>query len=86
MIDSFIIDHWASVHGTQVLPPRFKFAVVSSHKDALTRQLMEAILIRKGGKLNKRIEYNSNEIIKMEYTNDRDKLIHCEKEIGRAHV
>ena len=64
--DSFIIEHWQSTHGTEIDPPRFKFDVISTHRDCLSRQLREAILIRERGRLNRKKEYSNNELIKME--------------------
>ena len=64
--DSFMLEHWALNHGLDLTPPQFKFSVLSSHKDALSRQLMEAIIIKEQGKLNKKQEYSSNKIIRME--------------------
>ena len=64
--DSFILEHWQTTHGTEIDPPRFKFDVISTHRDCLSRQLREAILIRERGRLNRKKEYSNNELIKME--------------------
>ena len=42
---------------TEVSLPPFKFRTLSSHNDALSRQLMEAIMIREKGNLNKKSEH-----------------------------
>ena len=49
-------------------PTVFKFKVLSSHKDPLSRQIREAVTIREQGNLNKRNEYSLNELIKLECT------------------
>ena len=64
--DSFIVEHWAQTHGTQAMPPTFSYSIVSQHSDALSRQIKEALLIKEQGKLNKKLEYSSNELIRTE--------------------
>ena len=64
--ESFMICHWMEQHSTQTTPPQFKFSVISSHKDALSRQLSEAIHIRSQGNLNKRNEFSINELVRLE--------------------
>ena len=64
--DSFMLAHWMDKHGTEMIPPDFKFKIHSSHKDPLSRQLREAIFIRQVGNLNRRDEYAFNEVIRME--------------------
>ena len=41
-------------------PPKFKFSLISSFKDALTRQISEAVRIERGGVeiLNSKSEFN----------------------------
>ena len=46
--DSHMIKHWADSHGELKEPPQFKFKVVASFKDALTRQVSEAVRIELG--------------------------------------
>ena len=43
--DSFIVDPWMEKHYLDTSPPRFKFVVLSAHKDPLSRQLNEVIMI-----------------------------------------
>ena len=64
--ESFIVSHWMEQHGTLTTPPQFKFEIISSHRDALSRQLCEAILIRKEGNLNRRNEFSLNELVRLE--------------------
>ena len=58
--DSHMIKHWVNDHADMPEPPKFQFKVVSSFKDALTRQVSEAVRIelRGGGVLNSKSEYN----------------------------
>ena len=50
--ESFIIRHWMREHSTETVEPEFKFTIVSAHKDALSRQIKEAVLIKDIGNLN----------------------------------
>ena len=73
--NSFIIDHWMQQHGSDPEPPVFKFEVISKHNDALSRQLGEALQIRKQGNLNRKQEFSINELIRVQsskYTWDED--------------
>ena len=49
----------------ETVRPQFKFEVLTSYKDALRRQLAEGLYILEKGDLNKRCEYNSNEICRL---------------------
>ena len=53
-------------HYLQTEAPKFKFEVLSLHKDALSRQLCEALHIRTQGNLNRKSEFAVNEIIRMQ--------------------
>ena len=64
--ESFIINHWMTTHSLDTSPPEFKFRVMSKHKDPLSRQISEAVLIRTRGKLNKKCEFATNELVRME--------------------
>ena len=64
--ESFIIEHWMQRHGLSPTPPEFTFKVIGAHKGPLSRQLEEAIFIRTEGNLNKRNEFTTNELIRME--------------------
>ena len=64
--ESFIVDHWMTKHGSEPTPPVFKFEVISKHKDALSRQLNEALHIRNQGNLNKKQEFSFNELIRLQ--------------------
>ena len=66
--ESFGVLHWMLHHPLSPVPPSIKFKRVSSHKDALSRQLKEALLILREGTLNKRDEFSNNEVVRMETT------------------
>ena len=63
--ESFWLEHWLESHGTEVVHPQFKFEVLASYKDPLRRQLAEGIFILDRGELNRRQEFNNNEICRM---------------------
>ena len=67
--DSFIIRHWVQDHHLDAEEPKFKFEVVKTFKDALSRQLLEAVLIKKEGNLNAKQEFRSNELIRVQTSN-----------------
>ena len=64
--DSFMVQHWMECHSVDTIPPKFKFRIISQHKEALTRQIREAVCIREMGSLNKKNEFALNELIRME--------------------
>ena len=64
--DSFMIKHWLQEHPLDTSMPSFKFEVLSVHKDALSRQLKEAVVIRKEGNLNSKLEFTHNELIRVQ--------------------
>ena len=66
--ESFVIRHWMTGHGNMTQAPKFKFRIVSCHKDALSRQIKEAVLIRHKGNLNMKNEFGNNEIIRVAAT------------------
>ena len=58
--DSHQIKHWLSSHEELLTPPSFKFKIVRTFQDPLTRQLSEAVRIdlRGDGILNSKAEYS----------------------------
>ena len=58
--DSHMIKHWLTDHSELETPPKFKIKVIGSFRDALSRQLSEAVRIdlRGGGVLNSKTEYS----------------------------
>ena len=65
-LDSFMLEHWMTTHGLNMTPPKFQFKSRASYKDSMTRQLAEALLIEEEGSLNKRFEYGSNHLCRLE--------------------
>ena len=63
--ESFMLNHWMECHSLSPVPPAFTFKIVSKHKDALSRQIKEAVLIKSRGNMNKKCEFASNEIIRL---------------------
>ena len=61
-----MVNHWMNCHGMSTAPPEFKFRLVNVHKEALSRQLDEAVHIRSIGNLNKKNEFAINELIRLE--------------------
>ena len=64
-LESFVIRHWMSRHLTDTSAPEFKFTISSCHRDALSHQIMEALLIKEQGNLNMRQEFGTNEVIRV---------------------
>ena len=52
--------HWVLDHPELDAPPRFKFKIISSFSDPLTRQILEAVRIEQSGDLllNSKSEFN----------------------------
>ena len=73
-------------HGMSIQLSKFRFKIIGIHQEALSRQLDEAINIRIIGNLNKRNEYATNELVRMEsskYSWEADKLLRDEKRSER---
>ena len=62
---SFQVIHWVEKHEDDIECPAFKFKMVGQYKDALTRQISEAILISEKGGLNKKCEFRVNELCRL---------------------
>jgi hypothetical protein len=58
--DSHMVKHWILEHGELENPPDFRFKIVGSFKDALSRQVCEAVRIESRGEgiLNSKAEFN----------------------------
>ena len=58
--DSHMVKHWLTSHSDLQEPPMFRFRVIRSFKDAMTRQISEAVRIelRGEGVLNSKSEYS----------------------------
>ena len=64
--ESFIISHWMLEHSLDSVAPTFKFKTIGVYKDAMSRQLSEAIQILDQGTCNRKSEFSNNELIRME--------------------
>ena len=62
---SFQLQHWMECHGTSPYPPKFKFEVLNSFKDPLSRQLCEALEIIRTGNLNRKGEFKINDLCRL---------------------
>ena len=74
---SVFVEHWMEHHGLDTICPEFKFEIVSTYPDPLRRQLSEALNIQDRGTMNRKLEYNKNEICRLEATmktKDQEKL------------
>ena len=69
-VDNFITKHWATKHDQLVKRPRVSFKVLKHYKDALTRQVSEAILIESLANLNSRAEWGRNKITRLRIDDD----------------
>ena len=62
---SFQLQHWMESHGMSSHPPQFKFKVLDSFKDPLSRQLREALEIMNAGNLNQKTEFKINDLCRL---------------------
>ena len=63
---SAFVQHWTEVHSTSTKCPTFKFEIIESYGDPLRRQICEALNIKLVGKLNRKTEFNTNELCRFE--------------------
>ena len=58
--DSHQVKHWLSDHKDLLAPPKFRFKIIQTFQDPLSRQLVEAVWIDLRGEsvLNSRSEYS----------------------------
>ena len=64
-IDNFITKHWAQRHNDLEAFPQMKFSVLRQCKDALTRQVTEAVLIEMKANLNSKAEWGKNTLSRL---------------------
>lgn len=64
--NSVFLEHWMLVHGTSMTCPRFKFKLIGTYPDPLRRQICEALNIIDIGSLNRKSEFNINELCYLE--------------------
>ena len=69
-VDNFITKHWASSHRTLESRPRIKFKVIKQFKDALSRQVSEAVWIEHVANLNSKAEWGKNSLTRLVVDND----------------
>jgi hypothetical protein len=64
--DSHMLKHWQEQHGNQEQHPKFRFKIIGSFQDVLTRQVSEAVRIdlRGGGVLNSKSEYSRCKLLR----------------------
>ena len=63
---SFQLLHWMDCHKTSTMLPEFEFKVIARYEDTLRRQLCEGLQILNSGMLNRKLEFNSNVISRLE--------------------
>ena len=82
MIESHQIKHWQLEHKELDAPPRFKFSIVNSFKDPLTRQLAESVRIERRGMeiLNSRSEYSRCRVPRLQI--DQEPWLNRKKDKG----
>ena len=54
---SFMFKHWSLKHAELNSPPQFKFMVVKSHRDPMSRLVHEAVKIHESASMNSRAEW-----------------------------
>ena len=64
--DSFITKHWSTRHSALNEYPRMQFSVVKQCKDAMSRQITEAIIIETKGNLNSKSEWGKNPLTRLQ--------------------
>ena len=64
-LDNFITKHWAHSHSSNSECPKMKFKVLKQCKDALTRQVVEAVLIESKANLNSKSEWGRNSLTRL---------------------
>ena len=66
---NFISKHWQDYHAEDDDPPNFVFRVHSCHKDALSREVLESLMIQQVSKtdsiLNSKSEWNSTPLSRL---------------------
>ena len=80
-VHSFIFTHWMKDHGLSMFPPKYTFKILGTYSDSLSRQIAEAIHIETKGILNKKSEFGTNHIPRLEAAkSERDRDAILEKE------
>ena len=90
--ESHQVKHWLTDHPNLMSPPTFKFSIIQSFQDHMTRQLAEAVRIelRGAGVLNSKAEYNRSRVPRMRVflegwkkAKEQEVSIQTEEEQGR---
>ena len=64
--ESHIAKHWFMDHEDELEPPGFRYKLVGSYKDCLTRQVKEAIrILNRPGSLNSKDEFGRSILIRL---------------------
>ena len=80
---SFQVQHWMESHSLSSYPADFKFEIIQSFKDPLSRQLCEALEIVNSGNLNQKTEFKLNDLCRLvSDRTDREK----EEEVETARL
>ena len=84
--DSHMVKHWLLQHPEAALLPEFRFRIVASFQDSLTRQIAESVRIdrRQGGVLNSKTEYSRCKLPRLmvdveEWKKQRDIMMEVEQ-------
>ena len=64
--NSVFVEHWMLEHGMDLICPKFKFELITTYPDPLRRQISEALHIIDLGTLNRKTEFNLNELCTFE--------------------
>ena len=91
--DSHMVKHWLLAHPEEENMPVFRFQIVASFQDCLTRQVAESVRIdrRMGKVLNSKTEYSRCKLPRLtvdveEWRKQRDAMVAADKEIERVEV
>ena len=66
--DSVFIQHWMNKHCLDTVCPDLKYEIIGSYNDCLRRQLLKAVNIIDQGIMNRKLEFQSNKLYRLEVT------------------
>ena len=91
--DSHMVKHWLQEHPQEANLPEFRFRMVASFQDSLTRQVAESVRInmREGAVLNSKTEYSRCKLPRLtvdveEWMKQRDIMMRDEQERDRMKM
>ena len=64
--NKFITKHWSIKHNTLNEYPKMQFNVVKQCKDAMSRQITDAIMIEEKGNLNSKSEWGRSPLTRLQ--------------------